>query len=302
MPGLSHNSERTALVALLPTAALAAAVFSLAQPALAGGCTTGSGESSGQVDRRLVGLIVSELWDALALPVVSLTCPAGGDPHAGVVCTGWYLRAGATEPLTVDVEGVTEDGQPRWMPRGLVKMEYQIARDFVASVRVPSARVRCPAGADVKAGFRCQVELGDGSTAAVDITAGDRDGRFAWRAHDVLQLDLVEAHIRQALIEDGRPGLVDCGRVVQRSLTGRSFDCNIRLASGEQSSATVEVVDEQGHIQYRLAGQQPGGRSARRSTTRRPASRAPSAGTAQPAPPAARPAPSTPPAPGSQSK
>ena len=199
--------------------------------------------------------IAERLSRALRMQVGSLACPTDGDVRAGFVCSG-TLRSG--QPFVVDVSGIDPAGQPTWKVRGALNFEYQIALGFARAARGRPAAVACPRSGDLKAGFECQITLDDGHTTPVWVTASDRADRFVWRAGEVLMLGAIEEQIQLDLDRRDRTASVDCGRVLQKSVPGHSFDCAIQFGDGKSGSATVWIVDADGRIQYRVSAHPPG--------------------------------------------
>lgn len=195
--------------------------------------------------------IAERLRQVLHLDAVAIACPEVDDPAAGFECIG---KARGRDAFLIEVAPARDDGAEEldWKLRGTRHIEYQLALDVAERVGVAPESVTCPDMGDVAAGFDCRITLPGAIEATAAISAGPRPDSFRWVAPDLLMIGVIEDRIASDLAAEGRDATVDCGPAVRRSVPETSFSCSIAFAGGGAGSATVYVLDREGHVQYRL--------------------------------------------------
>lgn len=230
-----------------------------------GACS--SAESASSASDRVAAakrIIAERLGRVLSVEVESIACPEVDDAEAGFECIG---KVRGRESFLIEVAGADEaadeavdedeaaDADERrvvWKLRGARQIEYQLALDMAERVRVAPERVTCPDTGDVSAGFDCEVVFAGGTRTTAAISAGEPPDRFRWTARGILMPGVIEEGIQSDLAATGRAGVADCGQAVRRSVPDTVFSCSIEFAGGGAGKATVFVIDERGHVQYRV--------------------------------------------------
>jgi hypothetical protein len=215
----------------------------------AAGCTC-----AGQNDdlARVKQDVKASLGRALDLTIESITCPRGSDP-AALEC---LVKARGHDSFIIEISSVGDAGALGWKPRGHKNMEYQLALGMIEQVRNRPERVVCPEAGNLAQGFECQVDFTGGVTTAVAVSAGERDDRFAWAARSILMPGVIEARIAEDAAAEGKQATVSCGSELRQIVPGSSFECAISYTggsgSGGEAAAEVSIIDDAGHVQYRL--------------------------------------------------
>jgi hypothetical protein len=215
---------------------------------VAAGCTC-----AGHTDEltRVKQDIRASLARALDLDIESIACPPGSDPAASLEC---LVKPRGQDSFIIEISRVHDAGVLGWKPRGHRNFEYQLALGMIEQVRNRPERVVCPEAGNLAQGFECQVDFAGGVTTAVAISAGEGDDRFVWAARSILMPGVIEARIAEDAAVKGKQATVSCGSELRRSVPGSSFECAISYSGGKAGVAEVSVIDDAGHVQYRLRG------------------------------------------------
>jgi hypothetical protein len=199
--------------------------------------------------------IRASLNRALGLHVQSITC-AEGNPAPARDCLVEVRGQDSFIVEVVDSMAAGDPGALQWKLRGHRNIEYQLALGMIEQVRNQPERVVCPEAGDLAQGFECQVVFSGGIDTAVAISAGERADRFEWVARSILMPGVIEARIAEDVSAAGEQAQVSCGSELRRIIAGSSFECAIVYGGGGSGGgsdvAEVSVIDDQGHVQYRL--------------------------------------------------
>jgi hypothetical protein len=138
------------------------------------------------------------------------------------------------------------------------KLERSISETVSGSVGVVPERVDCPDDVALKKGhtFQCTARV-NGQDAAVRVTQSDDDGNVRFENVDALlsTQKLVDAIANGVNQQTGRRVTVNCGsRQVLVEPVGARLSCQAVTASGESETITVNVLDRQGNVNWRLDG------------------------------------------------
>lgn len=233
-------------------------------PALLAACLLGmavlmacSGDEAHERIAAVKQHIAARLAQVLHVEVESIACPEASGP--GFECIA-RVRGQDSFIIEVAAQG-TAGHEPAphglaWRPRGQKSIEYQIARDLAERVRIQPLAVTCPSS-DVARGLECQVTLPGNKTTTVSVAAGQEAASFVWTARDILMPAVIEERIQGELRDQGKEATVDCGSALRQSVPGTSFTCPVTITGQGKAELRVFVLDDQGHVQYELAGPAP---------------------------------------------